>query len=78
MNENEETKTNIKLPDNAFTELKPGEEYIPVMSPDKEHPEVNVWSVAWGLVMAILFSGAVDPLVIESGITPDGSAVRWW
>ena len=33
------------LPENAFRELKPGETYNPLMSPDKKYPEVNVWSV---------------------------------
>lgn len=42
-----EIKDNIKLPENAFTELKEGEEYQPVMSPDKAYPEVNGWSVTW-------------------------------
>lgn len=51
-----EIKDNIKLPENAFTELKEGEEYQPVMSPDKAYPEVNGWSVTWGVLMAILFS----------------------
>ena len=46
------------LPENAFTELKEGEEYRPVMSPAKVYPEVTVWSVTWGLVMAVLFSAA--------------------
>ena len=41
-------KEQIQLPDNAFTELKPGEEYKPIMSPDQNYPEVNVWSVTWG------------------------------
>ncbi len=51
----EESRT---LPENAFTELKEGEEYHPVMSPGKVYPEVTPWSVAWGLVMAVLFSAA--------------------
>lgn len=46
------------LPDNAYKELKEGEEYQPVMSPDQNYPEVTPWSVGWGLVMAILFSAA--------------------
>ena len=44
-----------QFPENAFTELKEGEEYQPVMSPDKAYPEVNGWSVTWGVLMAILF-----------------------
>ena len=46
------------LPENAFRELKPGEVYNPLMSPKKTYPEVNLWSVAWGIAMAILFSPA--------------------
>ena len=45
----------IKLADNAFTELREGEEYQPVMSGHKTYPEVNGWSVTWGILMAVLF-----------------------
>lgn len=55
------------LPENAYTELKPGEEYVPVMSPQKEYPEVNIWSVIWGLIMAVLFSGAAAYLGLKIG-----------
>lgn len=55
------------LPENAYTELKPGEEYVPVMSPRKEYPEVNIWSVIWGLIMAVLFSGAAAYLGLKIG-----------
>jgi putative OPT family oligopeptide transporter len=46
------------LPENAFKELKEGEEYRPVMTPSQTYPEVTGWSVGWGLVMAVLFSAA--------------------
>ena len=46
------------LPDNAYKELKPGEEYRPIMDPNQQYEEVTPWSVAWGLVMAVLFSAA--------------------
>ncbi len=46
------------LPENAYKELKEGEEYLPLMSPGATPPEVTPWSVAWGLVMAVLFSAA--------------------
>ena len=46
---------NISLPENAFRELKPGENYTPLMSPDKKYPDVNLWSVLWGIGMAVLF-----------------------
>ena len=49
---------NNGLPANAYKELAPGEEYQPVMSPTKVFPEVNAWSVVWGLLMAIIFSAA--------------------
>lgn len=49
-------KDNLQLPENAFRELKDGENYKPLMSPDKVYPEVNGWSVTWGIVMAVIFS----------------------
>ncbi len=55
------------LPDNAYRELKPGEKYVPIMLPDKVYPEVNLWSVLWGLLMAILFSGAAAYLGLKIG-----------
>ena len=55
------------LPENAFRELKPGEVYNPLMSPGKNYPEVNVWSVTWGIAMAILFSAAAAYLGLKVG-----------
>jgi putative OPT family oligopeptide transporter len=46
------------LPDNAYKELAPGEEYRPVMGPETNPAEVTPWSVLWGLLMAMLFSAA--------------------
>jgi len=46
------------LPENAYRELKPGEVYRPVMSPEYKFPEITPWSVIWGLIMAIVFSAA--------------------
>ncbi|MGE5430229.1 MAG: OPT family oligopeptide transporter [Syntrophomonadaceae bacterium] len=59
--------TNGGLPENAYTELKPGEEYTPVMSPRAVHPEVTPWSVTWGLVMAVIFSAAAAYLGLKIG-----------
>lgn len=56
-----------KLPDNAFSELREGEEYRPVLSPEKEHREVTPWSVGWGVVMAIIFSAAAAYLGLKVG-----------
>jgi len=46
------------LPENAHRELKPGEEYHPVMPANLVFPEVTLWSVFWGLFMAVVFSAA--------------------
>ena len=54
----QEEEKAIGVPENAFRELKPGEVYNPLMSPDKKYPEVNLWSVLWGIAMAVLFSAA--------------------
>ena len=55
------------LAENAFRELKPGEVYNPLMSPDKKYSEVNAWSVTWGILMAILFSAAAAYLGLKVG-----------
>ncbi len=55
------------LPENAFTELKEGEEYEPLMSADKNYAEVNAWSVTWGILMAVLFSAAAAYLGLKVG-----------
>lgn len=60
-------KEAIQLPDNAFRELKEGEEYQPIMHPNKVYPEVNAWSVSWGIVMAVLFSAAAAYLGLKVG-----------
>ena len=56
-----------QLPENAFRELKEGEQYEPMMSPRGEYPEVNAWSVTWGVLMAMLFSAAAAYLGLKVG-----------
>lgn len=63
----EKEKDMIQLPDNAFRELEKGEQYEPVMAPDRVYPEVNAWSVTWGIVMAVLFSAAAAYLGLKVG-----------
>jgi len=63
----EDEKKAVGLPDNAFRELKPGETYHPIMEPGKNYPEVNLWSVAWGICMAVLFSAAAAYLGLKVG-----------
>ena len=48
----------IKLPDNAYRELKEGEEYKPILLGQKKYPELNAWTITWGIIMAIIFSAA--------------------
>ena len=60
-------KQPVDLPENAFRELKPGEEYKPILSPEKVYPEVNAWSVSWGIVMAVIFSAAAAFLGLKVG-----------
>ena len=55
------------LPENAFRELKEGEKYEPILSPKKAYPEVNLWSVLWGIGMAVLFSAAAAYLGLKVG-----------
>ncbi len=63
----EEEKKNIQLPENAFRELKAGEHYEPIMSPESRPREVTAWSVVWGLLMAVLFSAAAAYLGLRVG-----------
>ncbi|MBO4821605.1 MAG: oligopeptide transporter, OPT family [Prevotella sp.] len=67
MIEKEQENEQMQLPENAFRELSEGEEYQPVMRPDRQYPEVNAWSVTWGIVMAMLFSAAAAYLGLKVG-----------
>ncbi|MDT3387335.1 MAG: oligopeptide transporter, OPT family [Bacteroidota bacterium] len=60
-------KEEVRLPENAFRELKEGEEYVPIMKPENVYPEVNTWSVTWGVLMAMLFSAAAAYLGLKVG-----------
>ena len=63
----EKEKMAAGLPENAFRELKQGERYEPLMSPEGNYPEVNAWSVTWGVLMAMLFSAAAAYLGLKVG-----------
>ena len=62
-----EEEKEVQLPENAFRELKKGEEYEPIMKPNVTYPEVNGWSVTWGIVMAMIFSAAAAYLGLKVG-----------
>ena len=61
----EQNKTS--LPENAYRELKPGENYEPVMPTASQPKEITPYSVGMGLVMAIIFSAAAAYLGLKVG-----------
>ena len=68
-----ENKKPLSLPENAQRPLKEGEEYKPLLSPQKNYAEVTPYSVTVGVLMAILFSAAAKVAIIAVGMT---SALR--
>ena len=63
----EEENKPASLPENAYRKLAPGEQYEPLLKPDKTYPEVTPWSVSLGLVMTIIFSAAAAYLGLKVG-----------
>jgi putative OPT family oligopeptide transporter len=64
----EHTSGAIKgLPENAYKELKPGEEYKPLMPASTTPQEITTYSVVMGLLMAVLFSAAAAYLGLKIG-----------
>ncbi|MBR5119264.1 MAG: oligopeptide transporter, OPT family [Muribaculaceae bacterium] len=57
----------VELPENAFRPLKEGEEYVPILRPEKKYPEVTPYSVSLGLIMAVIFSAAAAYLGLKVG-----------
>ncbi len=55
------------LPPNAYTELKPGEKYTPVVPADRVIPEITKRSVIFGVFMAIIFSFSAAYLGLKVG-----------
>ena len=62
-----EHKKNISLPENAYRELKAGEEYQPIMSAQSTPAEATPYSVTMGVIMAIIFSAAAAFLGLKVG-----------
>lgn len=60
------TKPN-SLPENAYRELAPGEEYKPIMPANTKPKEVTLYSVIFGIIMAIIFSAAAAYLGLKVG-----------
>ena len=63
----ENNKQNISLPENAYRELKSGEEYKPVMPATSTPAEATPYSVTMGVIMAIIFSAAAAFLGLKVG-----------
>ncbi|KIO46020.1 OPT family oligopeptide transporter [Sanguibacteroides justesenii] len=63
----QENKQPNSLPENAYRELAPGEEYKPMMSEKSKPQEVTVYSVTFGIIMAIVFSAAAAYLGLKVG-----------
>lgn len=55
------------LPENAMRELKPGEEYKPLMSAESNPREVTPYSIVVGVLMTVLFSAASAYLGLKVG-----------
>lgn len=60
-------KNKVELPKNAYTELKPGEKYLPIIPANMKMEEITVRSVAWGIFMCVLFSLAAAFLGLKAG-----------
>ena len=62
-----EENKNYSLPENAHRELGPGEEYKPILGPEKSFPEVTPYSVVMGIIMVVIFSAAAAYLGLKVG-----------
>ncbi len=63
----QESTKNNSLPENAYRELAPGEEYKPIMPANSKPKEVTLYSVVFGIIMAIIFSAAAAYLGLKVG-----------
>ncbi len=62
-----ENNTPASLPANAYTELKEGETYRPLMQAESTPAEATPYSVSLGVVMAVIFSAAAAFLGLKVG-----------
>lgn len=60
-------ESEVRLPENAFRELKPGETYEPVIRPEVTVPEVTTRSIVQGFVWSIVFSAAATYIALKLG-----------
>ncbi len=62
-----EPQNYTKFPENAYRELKPGEEFVPMVPPGATVPEMTTRTVVFGLIMNIVFSVAATFLALKAG-----------
>ena len=62
-----ENEEDVRLPENAFRELEPGETYEPVVRPEPPPREVTVRSVVQGFFWSIVFSAAATYIALKLG-----------
>ncbi|MDE3245165.1 MAG: oligopeptide transporter, OPT family [Acidobacteriota bacterium] len=48
--------TSTSLPENAYTELAPGQAYQPIVPPTEAPPETTRRSLGWGIFLCVLFT----------------------
>ncbi len=61
------TDEDVRLPDNAFRELTPGETYHPVVPAGASLAEVTVRSILQGLLWSVVFSAAATYIALKLG-----------
>jgi putative OPT family oligopeptide transporter len=62
-----EQPSQFKFPENAYRELKPGEEYVPMVPPSVTVPELTPRMIVFGLIMNVVFSIAATFLALKAG-----------
>ena len=63
----EQREEGLRLPENAFRELREGETYQPVIPAAEHPPEVTVRSVVSGFIWSVLFSAAATYIALKLG-----------
>jgi len=55
------------LPANAYTKLRPGEEYRPIVPAADPRAEVTPWSIGLGLLLTVVFAAACIYMALRAG-----------
>ena len=61
------TQKKGELAENAYRKLRPGESYTPVVPASESPKELTLYSLSWGILMAIIFSAAAAYLGLKVG-----------